>query len=333
MKKQLFVAIPILAVLLAGCGNAVDPTTETVEQIFFEEFTQSDALETEESASVSSETTSAETQTASSDNVIEFTPMQFDLSTTEAAEKAAWEDYTEDIRAEVDAIVTTSASLQEEMTYIEALATQYESLRTANISQQAMNVASQWAHIVWDTELQSLKSRIDTALDDATKAPILGDLQKWEEMKEEAVVLAIGTQEDGGSIYPMEYQMQLESMTRKKAYSIAYAYATAIGEAFTLPQCPMYGVYVNDEGTSEIYDSLAIVENYAGEAQATIRLYKFADVEGSITMEDDHLVFRSYDGNMTGTITYNRNSAQLIVTSCSLCIHTVGDTYDFYSAF
>ena len=65
-------------------------------------------------------------------------------------------DYSEDIKADVDYVVTNSTSLQEELENIEQIIQKYTPLAQSAQSQMEMNISSGWFFVIWDTELNSL---------------------------------------------------------------------------------------------------------------------------------------------------------------------------------
>ena len=68
-------------------------------------------------------------------------------------------DYTEDIEADVDYVVSNASSLQEEITNIEKIIQKYTLLSESALTQGEMNVASQWFYVIWDTERNNLWGR------------------------------------------------------------------------------------------------------------------------------------------------------------------------------
>ena len=145
-------------------------------------------------------------------------------------------DYSEDIRADVDYAVSVSASLQEELENIEKIIQKYTPLAQAAQTQGEMNVSSQWFLVIWDTELNSLWSRFSHLADQQTKENILAEQRNWIDMKDEAVLLSIGSSEENGSMYPLLQNSFLEEITRRRAYVLANELAKVKGEPFVLPE-------------------------------------------------------------------------------------------------
>ncbi len=65
-------------------------------------------------------------------------------------------DYSEDIKADVDYVVSGSASLQKELENIEKIIQKYTPLAQAAQTQGEMNASSRWFFVIWDTELNNL---------------------------------------------------------------------------------------------------------------------------------------------------------------------------------
>ena len=86
-------------------------------------------------------------------------------------------DYSEDIKAEIDDVVSNSASLQKELENIEEMIEKYTPLAEAAQTQGEMNVSSRWFYVIWDTELNNLWSRFSNLADPQTKEKLLADLE------------------------------------------------------------------------------------------------------------------------------------------------------------
>ncbi len=320
MKKKIMLAL-MMGVILAVTGCGKDAATDTDKNTTEQEETVADVDEESSDTSEESEDVSNDTSTDSSSEE------------TSKEEEAAWMDYTQTITKEVEEITSAATSIQDEMNQVETLVEKYDEMSSADISQAAMNQASQWPATVWDTELNSLWSRMSDNLDEKSKEEVLADLRVWNAMKEDAIVCAIGSEKDGGSIYAMSYQQQLSDMTRRKAYLLANTYASFLKEDFTFPEASIYGVYINSEDTSEIYDSLALTESYESGAIATISLYRTTTLTGSVTGDGDCLSFVSDEGDVEGTITYGWEGATFTVDKSSNDLVEEGSNISFPLVF
>ena len=124
-------------------------------------------------------------------------------------------DYSEDIKKDVDDIVSNSTSLQEELTNMEKVTQKYTPLAEAAQTQGEMNVAAQWLYTIWDTELNKLWSRLSISADRQTKENLLAEQRNWIDLKEEVTLLSIGSREENGSMYPLLQNSYLEEITKK----------------------------------------------------------------------------------------------------------------------
>lgn len=246
-------------------------------------------------------------------------------------------DYSEDIRADVDYVVSVSASLQEELESIVKIIQKYTPLAQAAETQGEMNVSSQWFFVIWDTELNSLWNRFSNSADQQTKENILAEQRNWIDMKEEATLLSIGDSEENGSMYPLLQNSFLEEITRRRAYVLANELAKVKGEPFVLPQVsPKYGLFVDNQGTGSIYSSLLVQQAWEGGDEAIISIYRQGEIEGTfVDNGNGELAFTSYDGNVKGTIQINGwDGASFKVTETSGVFgFFVGEEVEFPVAF
>ena len=149
-------------------------------------------------------------------------------------------DYTEDIKAEVDYVVSNSSSLQDELKNINTIIQKYTLLSESALTQGEMNVASKWFYVIWDTELNNLWSRFSGLADQDTKEKVLKKQRNWIAMKEEVTGLILGSPEENGSMYPMLVNSLWEEKTKNRAYFIANELAQIEGESFAMPEAVSY---------------------------------------------------------------------------------------------
>ena len=139
-------------------------------------------------------------------------------------------DYSEDIKTDVDYMVSVSDSLQEELENIEKITQKYTPLAEKAQTQGEMNVSSRWLYVIWDTELNDLWNRFSKLADPQTKEQVLTDQRNWIAMKEKATFLSIGSSEENGSMYPLLQNSFLEEITKNRAYILAEKLAEVKGE-------------------------------------------------------------------------------------------------------
>ena len=216
-------------------------------------------------------------------------------------------DYSEDIKAEIDDVVSNSASLQKELENIEEMIEKYTPLAEAAQTQGEMNVSSRWFYVIWDTELNNLWSRFSNLADPQTKEKLLAEQRNWIAMKEEVTLQSIGSIEENGSIYPLLQNAFLEKITRNRSYILANALAEINGESFVMPEISAkYGLFVDNQGTGNVYSSLITKQNLEGDDEAIISIYRQGETRGTfIDNGNGELAFASDDGSVKGIIKLN----------------------------
>ena len=246
-------------------------------------------------------------------------------------------DYSEDIKTDVDYMVSVSDSLQEELENIEKITQKYTPLAEKAQTQGEMNVSSRWLYVIWDTELNDLWNRFSKLADPQTKEQVLTDQRNWIAMKEKATFLSIGSSEENGSMYPMLVNSLWEEKTKNRAYFIANELAQIEGESFAMPEASTkYGLFVDNQGTDAVYSSLITQQSWEGEDEAIISVYRLGEIEGSfIDNGNGNLDFTSDDGSIKGTIQVNGwNGATFEVTETIGAVpFSVGEKFEFSFAF
>lgn len=246
-------------------------------------------------------------------------------------------DYSEDIKADVDYVVSGSSSLQKELENIEKIIQKYTPLAEAAQTQGEMNISSRWLFVIWDTELNSLWSRFSNSADQQTKETLLTEQRNWIDMKEEVTLLNLGSSEENGSIYPLLQNSFLEEITRNRAYVIANELAKIKGESFAMPEISAkYGLFVDNQGTGNVYSFLNTREGWEGDDEAIISIYRQGETEGTfVDNGNGELAFTSDDGSVKGIIKINGwDGASFKVTETSEeSVFSVGEEVKFPFAF
>lgn len=216
-------------------------------------------------------------------------------------------DYSEDIKEDVDYVVSSSASLQEELENIDLMIQKYTPLAEAAQTQGEMNVSSQWFFTIWDTELNNLWSRFTDSADQQVKEKVLAEQRNWISMKEEVTLLSIGSREENGSMYPLLQNAFLEKITKNRAYFLANELAKIKGESFVMPEISAkYGLFVDNQGTGSVYSTLITQQSEDGEDEAIISIYRQGETKGSfVDNGNGELAFTSDDGTVKGIIKIN----------------------------
>lgn len=213
-------------------------------------------------------------------------------------------DYSEDIKADVDYVVSNSPTLQEELMNIEKIIEKYTPLAEEAQTQGEMNVSSQWLFVIWDSELNDLWDRFSSLADQQTKEAILAEQRNWISMKEEVILKSIGSSEENGSMYPLLQNSFLEEITKNRAYVLANELAKIEGESFVMPEkSEKYGLFVDNQGTGSVYSSLITRQNWEGKDEAVISIYRQGEITGTFADNGNgELFFMSDDGTVKGTI-------------------------------
>ena len=200
-----------------------------------------------------------------------------------------------------------------------------------------MNVSSRWFFVIWDTELNNLWDRFSNSADQQTKENILAEQRNWIAMKEGVTLLSIGDREENGSMYPLLQNSFLEEITKNRAYVLANELAKITGESFTMPEkSAKYGLFVDNQGTGNVYSSLIIRPDWEGEDEAIISIYRQGGTQGTfVDNGNGELVFLSDDGSIKGIIKINGwDGASFQVTEASgESVFSVGEEFKFPFAF
>lgn len=317
MKKRIYSMILILMTgLCAGCGKEGVKNNNTG--------IESESSQVEEA--VSFENTENTESTEYNDVVL-----------NEETETDFTYDYTEDIKADVDEVVSGSASLQDELENIENIIKKYTTLAQAARTQIEMNLSSRWFFDIWDTELNNLWSRFSDLADPQTKEKILAEQRNWIAMKEEVTLLDIGSSEENGSMYPLLWNADQEEITKNRAYVIANELAKIKGESFVMPErSAKYGLFVDNQGTGSVYSSLITRQSLEGEDEALISIYREGETKGTfVDNGNGEMAFTSDDGSVKGTIKINGwDGASFKVTETSgETVFSAGEEVNFPFAF
>ncbi|KAI4445835.1 hypothetical protein C823_000352 [Eubacterium plexicaudatum ASF492] len=246
-------------------------------------------------------------------------------------------DYSGDIKADVDDVVSGSASLQKELENIEKIIEKYTLLAEAAQTQGEMNISSEWFFVIWDTELNNLWGRFGNCADQQTKEKMLKEQRNWIAMKEEVTLLNLGSVEENGSIYPALQNSFLEKITKNRAYVLANELAKIKGESFVMPEkSAKYGLFVDNQGTGNVYSSLITRQGWEGNDEAIISIYRQGKKEGTfVDNGNGELTFTSDDGSIKGIIKINGwDGASFKVTETSgESVFSVGEEVKFLFAF
>lgn len=325
MKKRFYLMILILMVgLCVGCSKEETESNDLSTESRF-----SQVEERSNPANGESNPESGESDPASGESN--------DIELDDTLKMDFAYDYSEDIRADVDYVVSGSASLQQELENIEKITQKYTPLAEAAQTQGEMNTSSRWLFVIWDTELNNLWSRFSNTADQQTKEKILEGQRNWIDMKEEVTLLSLGSSEENGSIYPLLQNSFLEEITKNRAYVLANELAKVKGEAFVMPEkSEKYGLFVDNQGTGNVYSFLNTRQGWEGDDEAIISIYRQGETEGTfVDNGNGELAFTSDDGSIKGIIKINGwDGASFKVTEVSgESAFSVGEEFKFPFVF
>lgn len=297
MKKRIYlITLLVAAALCTGCGEEKAENNSSIAESY---------TRNAESNAVEGDNTPSEEPTASKSDTSNDVVWNDKLENSDSFDFTY--DYSEQIKADVDYMVSTSSSLQEELENIDKIIEKYNPLAEAAQTQVEMNIASGWFYTIWDTELNSLWSRFTNTADEQTKDTVLTEQRNWISMKEEVILLSIGTRDENGSMYPLLQNSLLEDITKNRSYLIAKKLADLNGEAFVLPESSSkYGLFVDNEGTGDVYSSLITRQSFNGNEEAVISIYRQGEITGTFTDNGNgELSFISDDESIKGIIQIN----------------------------
>ncbi len=312
MKKRICMMILILMALLCdGCGKE-----ETADK---ELSTESEFSQVEEQSNAASK---------------EYDDIELD----DILEVDFTHDYSEDIKEDVDYVVSNSASLQKELENIEKITDKYIQVADASRSQLEMNLSARWFFVIWDTELNNLWSRFSNSADQQTKDKMLEEQRNWVAMKEEVLLLSIGPREEGGSVYPVLQNFFLEEITKNRAYVLANELAKIKGEFFVMPEkSTKYGYFVDNQGTENVYSALITQQGRVGQRdEVIISIYRRGEIEGIfVDNGNGELEFTSDDESIKGIIKIDGwDGASFKITEISGdSVFSIGEEFRFPFVF
>ena len=348
MKKR---SVILLAGCVLFCLTACSSGEDNVPSLQIQKVTQTQEAALQESSEAEKGTSAVGEQT---EGALSGTPAAENPSTKAEQEtsgenrESEWNDalevdfthdYSEDIKADIDYMVSISTSLQNELENVETISQKYDLLAEKAQSQSEMNTSSKWLFVIWDTELNNLWSRFSNAADQQTKEKFLADQRNWIDMKDEAVTESIGSSEESGSIYPLLANAFLEEITKDRAYVIANELAEIKGESFAMPEKSKYGLFADNQGTGDIYSSLSIRQGESGDDEAVVSIYRLGEIAGTfVDNGNGELSFTSMDADdriVKGIIKINGwDGASFTVTEAPETYYLrAGDEFLFPFAF
>ncbi len=331
MEKRVILSIIAAAMLLGGCSNEADvPASDNTlfEKIDTNEQTASATEEGSEGEATTPEDLADEAskEDAPAQDTANAGTDEAD-GTDEASSTELAEDYSAQIKSEIEGAV--SDSLSDELASVNEIYNKYDELRMNAPDQAAMNWLSQWGTLVWKEESLSLLSRLQEK-DPDNYPSIFTEYQNWEKyvpsMAEKMSYLYVD-----GSIYSSVYAYNEAMRYKENAYSLASTLADIIGDVtFSFPDntpCGYYGDYAGDS-------YLIITEGMEGGSyDVLVHIDDSKELRGYGTIEDgsdsDDILFTSEDGTVKGSISHFSLDATLSVTESDGSVVNAGESYSF----
>ena len=324
MNKTIIIGLITATVILSGCNKdqvkePADPVPGTI--------TIENEKENKEPIIQSSEEIAGDSGQEAKD--------ELEIESDTGLSEDFFKDYDPEIEADVNNAIETASSLQDEIDNIQKVVAKYSLIASKAETQAEMNMASGWSYTIWDKELNSLWSRISNTADEKTKERLLTDQRNWVSMKEEVKLENIGSMEEGGSMYPMNENAFFEGITFNRVCILANELAKIKGETYNMPPRSMYGTYVDNQDTGEVYSSLITRTGMELDNEAIISIFRLGGTEGIFKETGTgEYEFISYSENVKGIIKMNGwEGASFEVTESVDSPFTVGEKFEFDFAF
>lgn len=245
-------------------------------------------------------------------------------------------DYKAEIQEEVSNAISSASSIQDEMDKVKKIADKYSSYVSIAGTQEQKNMAAGWTCTVWDEEITKLWSRISDTAEAKTKERILAEQRKWIAMKDEVRIDSIGTSVDGGTAYPVMECGFIEETTYNRCHILANELAKINGEEYKMPDKPIYGTYVDNQGINIVYSYLVLRESKDNKQnRVSISLYNQGHLEGDFVEKSDGVLeFTANKGDIKGIIKVNGwDGASFEITESDDTMYAVGKKYEFGFTF
>ena len=198
-----------------------------------------------------------------------------------------------------------------------------------SLTQTDLNVAAQELYELWDNELNAIWGRFKDILSEEEMSALMAEEREWIAYKEEAAESAASEYEGGSMTALITYQAQAR-LTRERVYELAVYLGEKTGQTVTKPtKDDLAGLYVDTQGTSDIYSELKLVSLGDDTYQATIGIYRLTTLEGIATANNDTLSFEDPDFKVKGEISVQGTGVSFTVTESEFTYMSPGDVFEF----
>ncbi len=190
-------------------------------------------------------------------------------------------------------------------------------------------ISNEW-YTLWDDELNSLWSRFWDEADKKTRDSALEEQRSWISTKEEKANTEASKYEDTAKAENIKIQTRAK-LTRLRSYEIASMLGKLIDQNVILPSSNYEGLYVDTQGTNEIYSDLSIVKAEDDFYDVEIGLFRLTTLYGYATLENGILKFvdENLDVNIKGDILIDNDSATFTITESEFTYLNPGDYFTF----
>lgn len=316
-------------------GHSVGGNDSGITEMKAEDVSIGESEENEEKKSPDAFTEKAVEDLAEDAKTSDFLKASGGIWSSKDPEEVFGYDFTEDIKNDVAHASASAGSLQEELSKVDEVTRKYDELFRIGEAQLDLNMAAAWTYDIWDAELNSLWSRFSESADTSARERVLKDERNWISMKEEVTIENLGRRVDGGSMYPLLEYSFLEEISRNRCFILAGELAKIKGETFVMPEREIYGTYVDNQGTGEVYSSLITRKGWENEDEAIVSLHRLGMFFGTFTDKGNgELSFETNDETIKGIIHINGwSGADFEVTESKNDVLTAGEKYNFDFAF
>lgn len=194
------------------------------------------------------------------------------------------------ILAELRQTETLAAQLQNQMQ------------KDSSLTQSDLNSMAQEHYLLWDDQLNVLWNLLKQVLEEEEMSALTIEEREWIAYKESEVEVA-GAPYEGGSIQPLIVNQKQAELTRERVYELAVYLGEKTGQTIPVQGGDEYsGLYVDTQGTYDIFSELDLVYLGDGLYKVTMGLYRLTTLEGYARLDGESLLFEDEDMLIKGEI-------------------------------
>ncbi|MBQ2609982.1 MAG: hypothetical protein II586_06455 [Butyrivibrio sp.] len=247
-----------------------------------------------------------------------------------------YKDHSYDIQQEINDAIHEALTIQNEIDRVEKIAKKYADYSSDAVTPEEKKIADGLARTVWETELNTLCTRVVGKIYDVKKREkLLEDQRSWNAIKEEVMKKSIGEDKNGEVLDSKLVSEFMENTTRSRCLVLAYELAQSNDEEFKFPERSVYGTFVDMQDSDTIGSILVTRKGADGSNEAVFSIHQMAVLEGTFKDKGDgELEFTGKSSNVKGIIKINGwKDATLEITQSNDKIYNAGLSYTFDFAF